>query len=693
MKKMQFKMPKKSTLATILGTAFMLSACSGGGGGGDGTNNGANNGGDTNSPATTISGTAASGTPIVGKVVAIDATGKSFSATTSALGAYTINVAGGTAPFILTITGTSGGITTTLNSVATAAGQTVNITPLTDLIVSIAAGQPSATLVGLCSPTAQPGCTSALTKATTGTNLSAAVTAVKNMIAPLNAAGTDPLNGAFAADGTGMDAVLDKILVTPAAAQGAMATVTLIAVPGQNLGTVTMPPVAGGTSTPATVTPPAASLTAATTAAATLEEIRTCMTSLSALYPANMTVAPTAAQITPFFDATFSNGGGSQADAVVGFSTLPTATGGANEGMAIPGLTFTARGFSPFDFTPQPSGSLLTGTSAVSATTAWISVNLSSSAFDEFGSFKMLKGAAYAGCPGGWKMVGSGHFYMHMNARVGKGTYNNVTTYDRGMAMHMQTSTATTAGVNSIVVSGPGLSVYSGNTASPVGAAQSITLVMPPVPAAPAVPVTWMVMQGQGNINNSFYGTREEIQSCQDLTATSAPAGTPCYDDSAVAPGAVFKWTVYGPAGVLYAFPYQIHAVPLSKAFALANDTDLFPQNISATPNGIAALNAAAAGAATGAPLDGIIKYTYTQSTVYGARTDNCGIYLSNATNLIMLAEQNAAGLPTQQTSCTFTTAGLNSGSLAKPSVPFVSGTMSIGNQVLGNAVGSGHSF
>jgi hypothetical protein len=56
--------------------------------------------------------------------------------------AFTVNVAGMTAPFILTITGTSGGQLVTLNSIATAAGQTVNITPLTDLIVSTAAGQP-----------------------------------------------------------------------------------------------------------------------------------------------------------------------------------------------------------------------------------------------------------------------------------------------------------------------------------------------------------------------------------------------------------------------------------------------------------------------------------------------------------------------------------------------------------------------
>jgi hypothetical protein len=201
------------------------------------------------------------------------------------------------------------------------------------------------------------------------------------------------------------------------------------------------------------------------------------------------------------------------------------------------------------------------------------------------------------------------------------------------------------------------------------------------------------VMQGQGS---SFYGDREEIQSCQDLAVTTAPAGTPCYDETAVAPGAVFKWTVYGPSGVLYAFPYQVNAVPLSKAFAQANDKDLFPQNISAAPKGVAALNAAAAGIAVGAPLDGIIKFTYTVSNVYGAVTNDCGFGATDASNnYILRAEQNADGLPAQQTSCTFTTDGLDDGSLAKPAVPFGGNGsyMSVSNKVLGNAVVSNLAF
>jgi hypothetical protein len=239
---------RRISIAFSLIATLCLAGCGGGGMG------------NQNPGSQTITGTAATGVAIVGQVIAIDTTGKTFTATTSATGAYTVDVTGGTAPFLLTITGTSSGNTVTWNSIATAVGQTVNITPLTDLIVSTAAGQPGgATLATLCTstvPADQVSCRAALTAAATPANLSAAVTAVTNMIAPLNTTAANPLNGAFVGgSGTGMDAVLDAILVTPATAQGGTATVTLVAVPTQQLGTVTMPPAAGGTANPVTIPP------------------------------------------------------------------------------------------------------------------------------------------------------------------------------------------------------------------------------------------------------------------------------------------------------------------------------------------------------------------------------------------------------------------------------------------------------
>lgn len=653
-----------------------------------GKSSGAASTGNTPTAAVSITGTAAAGAPIIGKVVAIDSSTprQTFSATTSAAGAYTVNVAGGTAPFMLTVLGTSGGKVVSLNSVATAIGQTVNITPLTDLIVSTAAGQPGgAALANLCTSTVaadQTACKTALTAATTGTNLSAAVTAVTNMIAPLNGSNINPLNGALVGgSGTGMDAVLDKILVTPAPSLGAMATVTLIAVPTQQLGTVTMPATAGGATITAIVTPPATAITAATTAATALSEIQACMASFNALYATG--TSPTTTQLTPFIDATFSMGVSSSQTAFVQMlSTLV-------------GLSFTPVALSNFDITPQATAPGAWNLPPVTATTASVKFLVSGG---ESPTWKMIKGAAYTGCAGGWKVAGTGHSDVHMIARVSKSNFLAAgITYSRSLPLHTQTNDAVADGVGSIVVTGPGLSLY-GSPTAPVGAASSVTLVVPPPVAVPAVPQSWLGIQGQLNTVGSFYGNGESIQSCQDLAlqgvaAPVAPLTIPCYDETAVAPGAVFTWTAYDtavPPAVIYAYPYQVNAVPLSLAFVKANEKDLFAQNITSTPSGIAALNTAIAGIAVGAPIDNIVTLNYTQSPVYGAQTNHCNLGFNDSTGFnILQAEQNASATATQQTSCTFKTSGLNSGSLAKPAVTMFPGYMGVGNMVLGNQAGS----
>lgn len=705
------KVGKWLIIGSIVGT--LIAACGGGG-----SSTPAASGNNTGGTSTSVSGVAASGAPIVGQVVAIDANGKTFAATTSASGAYTVNVAGGTAPFILTVVGMSGGKAVTLNSVATAVGQTVNITPLTDLIVSTAAGQPGgAALANLCASNVaadQVKCKAALTAATTGTNLSAAVAAVTKMIAPLNTAGIDPLNGAFTANGTGMDGVLDAILVTPAAGQGAMATVTLIAVPTQQLGTVTMPAAAGGVATPVTVVPPTSAITATTTAATALSEIQVCLASLSALYPTNMTTPPTVAQVTPFIDPTFMAGGaGSTQNQTWFINNVMTVLASAG-GIAQPGLTITSSGLAAFDFTPQLTTALaqgMTTASPVSATAAWVRLQVPG---NNSMNWKMVKGAAYTGCAGGWRVAGDSHVGNHMDARVSKWMFTQPTityTYKRELPLHVQTASAVAEGIGSIVVSGPGLAVYSGNATTPFGATTPITLVVPPVPVAPAVQLTALGIQGQMSTNGtntsyptgSFYFNAEAIQSCQDLGLIVAPqtlpvAGTPCYDETAVAPGAVFTWTAWSSAAtpaVLYAYSYQVDAVPLSLAFAQANDKDLFVQNITPTPATVAALNTAATAIGVGAPIDNIIKFNYTMSAVYGGTVNNCNVGLVDSTGTtVLMAEQNAMG---QQTSCTFVSAGLNSGNLNKPATAFVgtattgwTSNMSVSANVLGNQIGSG---
>ncbi len=670
----------------VIGT-LILAGCGGGGGGGVAAPG-------APAAATTISGTAATGVPISGRVVAIDVTGTQFSATqpTDAFGAYTVNVANGTPPFILMITGTSGGKVVNLTSVATAAGQTVNITPLTDLIVSTAAGQPGGSaLVNFCSTVpVQAGCQTALTSLKNTANLSAAATTVTSMISSA-ASSVAPsitninlLNGLFKADGTGMDKLLDALLVKPASAQGAMATVTLISVPGAagQLGSVTMPSVQGGSSVPAITSPSTATLTAAATAASTLSDINVCMASFSALYPANMTIAPASSVVAPFFDATFSLAGPAVAAnptfIINNFSKLASAGG-----LARPNFNFRAGGFAPYDFTPQSSAAaLLTTTPPLSANTAWVNFPSRSAGLN---TWKMVKGAPYAGCPSGWKIAGPQHIGINNSARISKNSGGGVaTTYSRELSFNVTTSNASAEGITSIVATDPSLSIYSGNPATPASGVVPLTLIMPPVPTPPAVAQTVMGFQGQVNVPGSYYGGREAIQSCQDLAlANIAPAGTPCFDETVLSPSTTFTYAVTGTQN--YSFQKIVGAVPLSLAFMQANDADLFAQNIVASPAGAAALNAAVAGITVGMPIDNIISFTYTLSSVYGAYADHCNMGLTDVNNAVVLqAEINAVG---QQTSCTFVSSGLGNGSLAKPATAFggTSSWMVVADSVLGN--------
>ncbi|NDP39861.1 MAG: hypothetical protein GZ093_14110 [Rhodoferax sp.] len=97
----------------------------------------------TNTENTTISGTAAAGLPLVGSVTVKDAKGVSRTTPIVANGAYSVDVTGLTAPFLFRAEGNVGGRNYIIHSAASAADAngTINITPLTDLIVANIAGE------------------------------------------------------------------------------------------------------------------------------------------------------------------------------------------------------------------------------------------------------------------------------------------------------------------------------------------------------------------------------------------------------------------------------------------------------------------------------------------------------------------------------------------------------------------------
>lgn len=647
---MKFLFNQLSLACAAAGLATLV-ACGGGGGGGGGTS-------ALNS--STLSGTAAIGAAISGTVYAIDANGiVSPAATTSATGAFTVNVAGMTAPFILSIAGTSGGKQVVLTSVATSVGQTVNITPLTDLIVSTAAGRPAGSaLTDLCTPiapstTAPAACLSALSHAADNTKLNAAVTDVMRMISSINPGGTNPLTGSFVANGTGMDKVLDQIAVSPASAQSGMATVTLIATNTQ-IGSVTLPATAGTAATTTTTPASNSDAIAADAANTALSEIKSCMASFNALYAAPLS-PPTQARVTEFIDANFAHGTMTQTSFAQAFS--------GNGPQVFEGFTLDVVGFAPRDmspFTPTEIGAIDTSNNNANFGTSQrdIFTNRTSKAYDSNSNTawvkmhpkgdpgvwatKMIKASAYPGCAGGWKLAGSLRAESHMNARINRNANGS---YTRSWPFHIEKAgVIAVGGANAFVtVRGPGLVSYSGNINSPVGASTRIKLVQSPNAA-------YMVLaDGQ-----AYYGTTgEAIESCQDLAASANPpaAGTPCVDETSTSPGKIYLWTIHQDATtVASVFPFQTNAVPISKAFAEANARDIFATIGTTTPATAASLQALA-----GTDLTNQLTFNYTQGSAYGSKAEHCGIQVWNNATPILGAEQQASGA-NRETTCTFST-------------------------------------
>ena len=165
---------------------------------------------DSTPPPTTLTGTAATGAPIDGTVYVKDAKGVEKSIATAANGSFTLDVPGMTPPYLLKVTPSSG---SELYSYASENGQTVNLTPTTNLAMFLAFSKSDLnTLYVGWDGTAV---TAAAVKAAEGVvraNLVTEMTAKG-----LNVASFNLFTTPFSADGTGIDGVMDglKIAVNP----------------------------------------------------------------------------------------------------------------------------------------------------------------------------------------------------------------------------------------------------------------------------------------------------------------------------------------------------------------------------------------------------------------------------------------------------------------------------------------------
>lgn len=189
--------------------AILLSGC-GGGGGSTPT---------TGTTPTTLSGTAATGTAMANAAITIkDSTGATKAGSAGADGKYSIDVTGMTPPFLLNAT--SG--TTTLYSVIDSTG-VVNIHPFTDLIIRnwyLANSTDVDTVFNGTGP---------LTTPPTATELVTMQNVIKSILTMqldlvMDSSTFDMFSTVFNADGTGFDAILDKMNVSIA---GSTVTVAL----------------------------------------------------------------------------------------------------------------------------------------------------------------------------------------------------------------------------------------------------------------------------------------------------------------------------------------------------------------------------------------------------------------------------------------------------------------------------------
>lgn len=206
-------------------------------------------------PPSTLSGTAATGLPIVSGNISVKcAAGSTLTTTTSTAGAWTVTISGQTMPCAVQVSGgTVGGVanTTPYHSVALAVG-TVNVTPLTDMVVANMAGQSPATWFSSISATTLSQTATTTAVSTAVTNVQKALGSVSGMTAMST---TNPMTTAFKAQaGDSMDAMLDAMKTGIAAAKTTYADIVVVASKGSGASfTVTLPAAAtvpaGGSST------------------------------------------------------------------------------------------------------------------------------------------------------------------------------------------------------------------------------------------------------------------------------------------------------------------------------------------------------------------------------------------------------------------------------------------------------------
>ena len=359
----------------------------------------------------TLTGTAASGAPIVGTVTIKDSssTPKTKTVTIAADGKYTVDVSDMTSPFMMRADGTVGGRSYSLYSAAASSdiNGTVNITPLTDLIVANIAGQVASSIY-------TSGNFSSLTPAA----LSQAETNLQQRLQPvLTALGLDTaidlLRATFNANHTGLDAVLDVLRVT-VAPDGLSATIKNV---------ITNQQITDDLANPSDITQ-VNDVTGVITGATDLQQIVTQFDAWSALFATSLPSSTNPALLA-LFDSTFKFDG----------EDLPTLLTDLTTNSLLIGAKFT-------NITLD----------TLTATEADVSFSVLYSGQSEHLKFKMIKAG------GIWKMAGNQRIAYANTLTFARKDYTGA--IDTGLALEIKDEGA--VGIDYAIVTGPGLPATTG---------------------------------------------------------------------------------------------------------------------------------------------------------------------------------------------------------------------------------------
>jgi hypothetical protein len=640
------------------------------------------------SSGVTFGGVVAAGSAVANNPgYALDAvTGTQIPFTTDGHGNYSVNVFGYTGPFLLRVLGvTTGGTAVNLYSLApaaaSAAGTTINVTPLSDLILGYAAGVTTANLEATCTGNL-PACPALLNGilASLAPANSAVVAAIPASV--WAAFGITPstfnaITSAFATTHTGVDGLLDALSIVPPATTGASYTVTLLGATPTTLATVPTSGTAGteGGAPVASPAPTAAAVTQAANLAAVEPEIQAFFASVSALFA---TSQPTAAQVQALLTPTGFLHDGLTASA---WSTQFA----ANEPV---GFVITGGGVAPYSGA-QYTGAL--GTPAGPAvpydanncvTSIWVYISDDNTTLQLVDTIPATNAADV--CTGGtWLFAGDGRAYQsELVAKFHRaqtelsptgGTYT--ATLNPGTQSNQTTdNSAAVAPYTYVAIAGPGITT--------VGAWQSkqadtgyFFLVAAPVPAAPAIV----------NSNNAifnfttfqvdyYYGGGSALQSCAAIVASGSiyyDTGTPCYDGNMVA-GSDYGIGFLDVDFNLLALEEQ--RLNISPA-ATVVPTSYYPTITAVSPASAASIPA---GSTT-------TSVTVTTTEPAGSYNGDVGVILS-VTNVGNIFSADTDITPTTSpTTTTFSVSGL--------SLSPTNGTIGISDLIGGILVGSGWNF